>query len=255
MHSVCDCLPCRRELDEGAANSWGFQAPSEKRSPQPTALSLMPTAVASRKAGKSSILPAFDQDAAAQQAFKREAVSRRLHDKEFHAKQSIRKRQQEYDQAVKARLAQDAAMSSNDASGKSDKAHLKAKHAQHAPHAEQLPDVTAAVGGAGLLTGSMAGPRARKLQAFARQPRLPQLPPPPRQQSRIPDDVLLPDITGRSSKQLAYNSNSMDDLLMEDDTPRQRPVSVMEEAIQSVLLPPLVSQSSTMRRLTQEVPS
>ena len=194
-------------------------------------------------------MPVFDERTAAQQAFRKEAMSRRLHDKEFHAKQSIRKRQQEYDQAVKDRLLQDAALSSSKNSIGSTRAHAGANHAQHA---EQLPDVTARVGAAGL----MSGPRAKKLQAFVRHPRPPQLPAPPRQPSRIPDDLLLPEIVGRPSKQSTYNSDSMANLLMDDDQTRQQShEGIGVSSPQESLLPRLVSQKSGMRRLTQELPS
>jgi len=244
-----DCLGCccvRRELDKGAANSWGFQAPSERRQPAQKA-STLPTEITRRQAGPAeaqlgSPSRLYDESAAAQQAFKREALSRRLHDKEFHAKQSIRKRQQEYNQAVKARLAQDCAVSSDKGSGSTTRSHMGAKHAQ------QLPEL-AATSGAILLSG----PRAKKLQAFVRHPRPPQLPTPPRQLSRMPDDILLPDINSRDSVQRPYIINDdMADLLVDESS--QPPMLSTHAGSKTSLLPTLGSQGS-MRRLTQELPS
>ncbi len=242
-----DCLGCccvRRELDKGAANSWGFQAPSERRQPAQKA-STLPTEITRRQAGPAeaqlgSPSRLYDESAAAQQAFKREALSRRLHDKEFHAKQSIRKRQQEYDQAVKARLAQDCAVSSGKGSSSTTRSHMDAKHAQ------QLPEL-AATSGAILLSG----PRAKKLQAFVRHPRPPQLPTPPRQLSRMPDDILLPDINSRDSVQRPYIINDdMADLLVDNESSQPPMLSTHAGS----KLPMLGSQGS-MRRLTQELPS
>ena len=210
----------------------------------------MPSGGASRQAGPAeaqlgSSSRLYDESAAAQQAFKREALSRRLHNKEFHAKQSIRKRQQEYDQAVKARLAQECAVSSSKGSGSTTRSHLGAKRAQ------QLPEL-AATSGAILLSG----PRAKKLQAFVRHPRPPQLPTPPRQLSRMPDDILLPDINSRDSVQRPYIINDdMADLLVDNQLESSQPPILSTHAgSMTSLLPPLGSQGS-MRRLTQELPS
>ena len=244
-----DCLGCccvRRELDKGAANSWGFQAPSERRQPAQKA-STLPTEITCRQAGPAeaqlgSPSRLYDESAAAQQAFKREALSRRLHNKEFHAKQSIRKRQQEYDQAVKARLAQECAVSSSKGSSSTTRSHMGAKHAQQPPE-------LAATSGAILLSG----PRAKKLQAFVRHPRPPQLPTPPRQLSRMPDDILLPDINSRDSVQRPYIINDdMADLWVDESS--QPPMLSTHAGSRTSLLPTLGSQGST-RRLTQELPS
>ncbi len=239
-----DCLGCciRRELEKGAGNSWGFQTASERR--QTHQAGSLPSGVASRKAGLASTMPAvesklYDESAAAQQAFKREALSRRLHNKEFNAKQSIRKRQQEFDVAVKARLAQDAAMSSKTSS--SGRSQVGAKRAQ------QLPELTATPSSG----GGLSGPRARKLQAFVRHPRPPQLPTPPRQLSRIPDDLLLPDINGTGGKQRSYASDSMANLLIDDEASQQATSGIGTVGSQASLLPELVSQRSSMRRMTQ----
>ncbi|KAA6428312.1 MAG: hypothetical protein FRX49_01908, partial [Trebouxia sp. A1-2] len=198
----------RRELDKRAANSWGFQAPSERRQPAQKA-STLPNRVSSRQAGPAeaqmeSPSRLYDERAAAQQALKREALSRRLHNKEFHAKQSIRQKQQEYDQAVKARLAQDCTVSGSKGSSSTTRSHAGAKHAQ------QLPEL-AATSGAILLSG----PRAKKLQV--RHPRPAQLPTPPRQLSRMPDDILLPDINSSDSVWRPYIINDdMADLLVDN---------------------------------------
>ncbi len=244
-----DCLGyccVRRELDKGAVNSWGFQAPSERRQPAQKA-STLPTEITRRQAGPAeaqmgSPSRLYDESAAAEQASKREALSRRLHNKEFHAKQSIRKRQQEYDQAVKTRLAQDCPVSSGKGSSSTTRSHMGAKHAQ------QLPEL-AATSGAILLSG----PRAKKLQAFVRHPRPPQLPAPPRQLSRMPDDILLPNINSRDSVQRPYIINDdMANLLVDESS--QPPMLSTHAGSKTSLLPTLGSQAS-MRRLTQELPS
>lgn len=198
----------------------------------------------------------YNEGAAAQQALKREATTRQMHNKELHAKQSIRRRQQEYDQAVKARLAQDAAVSN-----KSD---------MNAQHAQQPPKLAAASGAA----LGLSGPRVKKLQAFVRHPRPPQLPTPPRHLSRMPDNILLPDIGGKESIQprqqsrmpdnivlpgidgkqsiQRYTSNGMADVLMDDESGQA--ISGMTAGSPNSLLPRLVSQASSARRLTQELP-
>ncbi|DBA96423.1 TPA: hypothetical protein ACH3X1_015319 [Trebouxia sp. C0004] len=219
----------RRELDKGAASSWGFQAPSERRQPAQKA-SIVPTGVASGQAGPAeaqlgSPSRLYDESAAAQQAFKREALSRRLHNKKFHAKQSIRKRQQEYDQAVKARLAQDCAVSNSKGGGSTTRSHMGAKHTQ------QLPEL-AATSGAILLSG----PRAKKLQAFVRHPRPPQLPTPSRQLSRMPDGILLPDINSRDSVQPPYIINdAMADLLTDNESSQPHILSTHAGSMTSLL--------------------
>lgn len=118
-----------------------------------------------------------------------------------------------------------------------------------AKHAQQLPEL-AATSGAILLSG----PRAKKLQAFVRHPRPPQLPRPPRQLSRMPDDILLPDINSRDSVQQPYIINDgMADLLIDNES-SQPPVLSTHAGSMTSLLPTLGSQGS-MRRLTQELPS
>lgn len=233
-------------MDKEASTSWGFQTPLERKHAQHS--SSMLSGVPSRKAGAASTLPLlpsklYDESSAAQHAFRREAQSRRLHDKEFRAKQSIRKRQQEYDQAVKARLAQDAA--GNDTRNTIASV---AKRAQ-----KQLQSVLELQAGLG---GSLSGQKAKKLQAFARNPRPPQLPPPPRQLSRIPDDVLLPDIHRKGSKSSKYGNDGMASYLADTDCHLQADHMHDDSNIQSQMsmLPKLSSQASSMRRMTQELP-
>ena len=185
----------------------------------------------------------YDERAAAQQALKREALSRRLHNKEFHAKQSIRQKQQEYDQAVKARLAQDCTVSGSKGSSSTTRSHAGAKHAQ------QLPEL-AATSGAILLSG----PRAKKLQV--RHPRPAQLPTPPRQLSRMPDDILLPDINSSDSVWRPYIINDdMADLLVDNQFEASQPPMLSTHAGSKTSLLPTLGSQGSMRRLTQELPS
>ena len=224
-------------MNKEASTSWGFQTPLESGRPQPG--HSLPSGVSSRKAGAGSTLPQlpgklYDEASAAQHAFRKEAQSRRLHDKEFHAKQSIRKRQQEYDDTVKARLAQEpTAISAHGGSA------MVAKRAQ-----QQLQAVSDLQTG----TGSLSGPRAKKLQAFARHPRPPQLPAPPRQISRIPDDFMLPEIAGKGTKSSRYGNDGMANLLADDDDQRNNIDSIIGPQISP--MPRLASQA---RRLTQEM--
>lgn len=191
----------------------------------------------------------YEETAASQHALKREAQSRRLHDKEFRAKQSIRKRQQEYDQAVKARLAEDVAQGNtlNDTRA--------AKYAQ-----QQLQALQDSSGVQASPRAALSGPRARKLQAFARQPRPPQLPAIPKQLSRIPDDIVLPDICGISSKQSGIDSAGMANLLIDsvDDvtvSSSYQPTDLGSSEPQSDVssLPKITTRRSNIRRLTQEM--
>ena len=233
-------------MDKEASTSWGFQTPLERRQAQHNTSLL--SGVTSRKAGAAGTLPLlpsklYDESSAAQHAFRREAQSRRLHDKEFHAKQSIRKRQQEYDQAVKARLAQDAAGNKMFNSSAN-----VAKRAQ-----QQLQSVSDLQAGSSA-SGSLSTPKAKKLQAFARHPRPPQLPPPPRQLSRIPDDVLLPDISSKGSKHSKYGSDGMASFLAVNDNDLQTDHDGGNIKSQMSKLPKLSSQASSMRRMTQEMP-
>lgn len=191
----------------------------------------------------------YEETAASQHALKREAHSRRLHDKEFRAKQSIRKRQQEYDQAVKTRLAQDVAQ------GRTLNDTKTAKYAQQQLQALQGSSGVQASPGAAL-----SGPRARKLQAFARQPRPPQLPAIPKQLSRIPDDIVLPDIYGISSRQSGIESASMANLLIDSADEgtvisSYQPADLGSSEPQSdvSLLPKIATRRSSIRRLTQEM--
>lgn len=252
MHAnLCNCWCVRREVDKEASLSWGFQTPLDRKNGQSTSSSTY------RKSG-ASMLPQppgklYEETAAAQHALKREAQSRRLHDKEFRAKQSIRKRQQEYDQAVKARLAQDVAQGSTLSDSRA------AKYAQQQLQALQDP--------AGIQRSPRAvvsGPRARKLQAFARQPRPPQLPaiPVSKQLSRIPDAVMLPDICGIGSKQSAHESASMANLLIDgvDESDSSvyssyRPADLGSSDSKSDVtsLPQIARRHSSIRRMTQEM--
>ena len=240
-------------MDKEASLSWGFQTPLERKNGQSTSSSTY------RKpaAGLLPQLPIklYEETAAAQHALKREAQSHRLHDKEFRAKQSIRKRQQEYDQAVKARIAQDVAQGSTLSDSRA------AKYAQQQLQALQDPP--------GVQTSpraAVSGPRARKLQAFARQPRPPQLPALPisKQLSRIPDAVVLPDICGISSKQSGQESASMANLLIDgvDESDgsvyssyqlQSADLGSSEPKREMSSLPRIANQRSSIRRMTQEM--
>ena len=230
-------------MDKESSASWGFQNPLARKKGQPPSLG-----VTSRRIIPGPQLPGklYEETAAAQQALKREAQSRRLHDKEFHAKQSIRKRQQEYDQAVKARLAQDVAQGSTLSDSNA------AKYAQ-----QQLQALQASSGLQSSLGASLSSPRARKLQAFARQPRPLQLPAVPKQLSRIPDDIVLPDICGNDSRQSRHENASMANLLMNGDDvySSYQPASLGSSETKSDMssLPKISSQRSSMRRMTQEM--
>ena len=240
-------------MDKEASLSWGFQNPLERKNRQP------PSSSAYTKNG-AILLPQlpdklYDETVAAQHALKREAQSRRLHDKQFQAKQSIRKRQQEYDQAVKARLAQDVAQGSTLSDRRA------AQYAQQQLQALQGPS--------GVQTtprAAVTGPRARKLQAFARQPRPPQMPafPISKQLSRIPDAVVLPNIYGTSSKQSGHQSASMANLLIDgvDESDGSvyssyRPACLGSSEPKSdsdvSAFPQIASQRSRIRRMTQEM--
>ena len=259
---------CRRELDKNAS-SWGFNSPAEQPSHQDE--NVLPS-ITSKKAGAGSTIQQAQQQlqksgkydnvpsrvsqqqqeqcslwndtAAAQRAFKKEAQQRRLHQKEFHAKQSIRHRQQEYDQAVKARLAQGM---QPDARSSHSRVHVSSQSKS------DLPQIVPGVSGS--LT-VLQGPRARKLQAIARQPRAPELARPPRQISRLPDDVFLPDRTGSQSSQPAGVVGTTQYKVAE--SPRLTNILSTEQDestgdVSAGLLPQLSSHRS--RRLTQELGS
>lgn len=236
-------LLVRRDIDKEASLSWGFQTPSERKKQQQLPSSRTGPSILPQLPGK-----LYEETAASQHALKREAQSRRLHDKEFRAKQSIRKRQQEYDQAVKARLAQEDAQDST-------LSHTRtAKYAQQQLQALQGSSGVQASPGAAL-----SGPRARKLQAFARQPRPPQLPAIPKQLSRIPDDVVLPDICGIRRRQSGTESASMVNLIdsLDDGTviSSYQPTDLGSSEPQSDVssLPKIATRRSSIRRLTQEM--
>ena len=238
-------------MDKEASLSREFQNPLERKNRQPPSIST------STRSG-ASLLPQlpgklYEETAAAQHALKREAQSRQLHDKDFRAKQSIRQRQREYDQAVKAQLAQDVAQGSTLSDSRA------AQFAQQQLQALQDPP--------GVQTSPRAvvsGPRARKLQAFARQPRPPQMPAPPisKQLSRIPDAVVLPNICGISSKQSGHHSTGMANLLSDgvDELDgsvysSHRPADLGSSDPKSDVssLPQIASRRSSIRRMTQEM--
>ncbi|KAL3132447.1 hypothetical protein ABBQ32_009002 [Trebouxia sp. C0010 RCD-2024] len=230
-------------MDKKASSSWGFQ-PLERKTGYPAS-----SGSSNRRVGAIGALPQLpgatgklhEETAAAKHALKRQAELRRIHDKEFHSKQSIRKRQQEYDQAVKARLTQDVAQGAMLSDSNA------AKYAQ-----QQMQALQATKSSSG---ASMSGPRAKKLQAFARQPRPPQLAAAPRQLSRIPDDVILPDISGNGSKQSRHESASMAHLMNDDAAPVYQPTDVADKMSTLPALPKIASQQSSMRRMTQELQS
>lgn len=262
----------RQELDNYAP-SWGFRSPAEQPSQEEG--TPLPSII-SRKVGAGSTIQQAQQQlhnsrlydhvparviqqqqeqsglwndtAAAQRAFRKEAQRRRVQQKEFHAKQSTRQRQQEYDQAVKARLAQG-----------SDSSPVTAHRRRHtdsnvpivaSQFRSDLPHIVPAVSGS---TSTLQGPRAKRLQAIARQPRPPtELVRPPRQMSRIPDDVFLPDIASSLPGRAANTVQ-----LMGEQSPRLNRILSTENDdcavdLPAVLLPQLSSQRS--RRLTQELP-
>lgn len=232
-------------MDKKASSSWGFQTPLERKTGGAASSDRT-----HRRSGAASILPQLpgatgklhEETAAAKHARKREAELRRIHDKEFRAKQSIRKRQQEYDQAVKARLSQDVTQGGTLSDSKA------AKYAQQHVQALQAEQ--------SILGASSSGPRAKKLQAFARQPRPPQLPAAPRQLSRIPDDVVLPEVDGNGSNKLRHESASMAHLMDNDDhipVYQRADLGDSETGSKLPLLPQLASQRSSMRRMTQEM--
>ena len=233
-------------MDKKASSSWGFQTPLERKTGYPAS-----SASTNSRVGATGTLPQLpgateklhEETAAAKYTLKREAELRRIHDKEFRAKQSIRKRQQEYDQAVKARLTQDIAQGATLSDSKA------AKYAQQQVQALQATQSS--------LGTSLTGPRAKKLQAFARQPRPPQLAAAPRQLSRIPDDVVLPDISGNGSKKSTQESASMANLLANDDVPVYEAADLGNIETKSTLpaLPKIASQRSSMRRMTQQLQS
>lgn len=173
----------------------------------------------------------WNDTAAAQKAFSKEAQQRRLHSKEFHAKQSIRHRQQEYDQAVKARREQQGGLGP-----------LKQ---QNKPQPTlDLPQIVPGVSGNAT---SLQGPRAKRLQAIARHPRPPELARPPRQVSRIPDDLFLPHIAGFQP------TSSAQGLIAEASDRSNMQYGYGDVSYNAAAsLPELVAQRS--RRLTQEMP-
>lgn len=262
------CGLLRRELDKNAS-SWGYNTPADP--PPHQGEGLLPS-ITSRKAGAGSTIQQAQQQlqksrlydnvparvtqqqqeqgaewndtAAAQRAFRKEAQQRRLHQKQFHAKQSIRQRQQVYDQAVKARLAQGLESVPVAASGKKSSSGLSKS---------DLPQIVSGVSGSPTM---IQGPRAKRLQAIARQPRPPELARPPRQISRMPDDVFLPDIAGSKGAQLGPAGSNV--ALLVKQSPRLSNIISTEEYddctvdVSASLLPQLSSQRS--RRLTQEVP-
>ena len=248
------------------ASTWGFESRVEQHTQQREGLA---SGVIARKAGpKASIRPAeqpqpekehpgqysehdarrlvkqqqqqqqqqqgqtklWNDTAAAQKAFRKEAQQRRLHNKEFHAKQSIRHRQQEYDQAVKARREQEGG--------------LRPLKQQIKPQSTvDLPQIVPGISGNAT---SVQGPRARRLQAIARHPRPPDLAKPPRQISCIPDDLFLPNVAG------AQAPSSAQGLIAETPDKSSMHYGYSDASYDAAaLLPQLVSQGS--RRLTQEM--